>query len=123
MNRRALLGGGAAAVMLPALLAGLRRLGYPEPGPSALAALRPLVAALPLEAAGIGDALWEGQSWARDRVDVAADLLAGWDGTDLAAWLVARKAADHAADRVRPLQGWRLSLTEARLLMLAATGI
>ncbi len=111
---------GGAALALPALIAGVRRLGFPAPGPGGLAAVRAVLAALPVETATVGEWMWETQPWHRDRVDVAADLLEGWDGADLAGWLVASRAADYAADRVREVNGWRLSFTEARLLLLAA---
>ena len=120
MNRRAVLIGGGALLGLPALLAGLRRLGSPEPGPAGLDALRPLLEALPDATGVIGREMWEGEPWHRDRVDVAADLLDGWDGSDLAAWLTAQMRADHAAGRVRAVDRWLLSYTEARLLLLSA---
>ena len=118
-SRRTVLVGGAA-LALPALIAGIRRLGLPEPGPGGLRAVRAVLATLPAETATVGGWMWETQPWYRDRVDVAAALLDGWDGTELAAWLVASRDGDHAADRVRLVNGWRLSFTEARLLLLSA---
>lgn len=118
MKRRQLLAG--AALGLPALLLALRSQGCPSPGADALDALRPLLAALPAQAAAVGETLWQDQPWYRDRIAVAQALLEGWPGGDLGPWLVAQIHADYAADRLHRVEGWMLSWTEVRLLLLAA---
>ena len=118
MKRRSLLLGSVFA--LPVLFFVFRRYGWPFPDGSALDALRTVLDGLPIEAVETRERLWGRQPWYLDRIAVAEALWEGWKGQEPYLWLIDCIHADYTEERVHWVDGWLLSRTELRLLLLAA---